>query len=608
MEQTSRCVSDGEGASGPASTATPMVSTPGPDDGPPMMTEQDYLDLIACHHYDDESLVAEDNPAPLEEPPFKVMGYDNGTFYYLPRGAGQVVALTPERHKQTSLWQLAPAGWWMKNFPKKNADGEVTGILWGRATNSLIQSAYKTGIFKKAQTLRGAGIWMDKRRIVVHMGDKLLVDGVEREPFSFNSRHVYQKSEDVIALAPDGLTDAEAEEFCEIVDMVSWGDPMHGTFLVGWCVTAALSGALDWRPHVYISAQEGAGKSWLSREILSPVFGDYAIKLTSGTTEPGLRRLISHDAKPVMLDEMEGEDRRQQETRKAIMLMTRKSSSGDKLVQANVKSDGVVQFNLYSSFLISSINIGVKESADLDRFVRLEIRKRDDRDKFREMQRRVATLIGDDFSYKFMRRVVDNTPTVLANVKTYSSVVADLVGDTRSGEQLGSLLAGHALMRGWGLVSEETARQWCIANDIARFSEARKQPSHNMLFDYLMSCIVTVHRGRREEHQIGKLISIVIDNPDEFEFLAALELHDIRIIGNYVCIRKPSQHIDRLLRDTPWKDSWATTIARISGVISTRHPERFGKKNARQIKIPISMFKEDAHPDLKGSINLEGGK
>lgn len=568
-----------EGIPLPVHPVNPEVSAPEQGDIP--LPDAETGEWIQIHSYDEEN----PTPAPPVPQNFKILGYNQGTYYYLGKRKGQIIGLVPPQHNLNFLFQLAPRDWWYKHFPKKDAKDKVVGISFEHAIDILFQRAYTAGIFKAQTAQRGGGIWLDRRRLVLHVGANLLVDGAEQDTFSFVSAFVYQKSQPIITLAKEALSDEDSREFLDIICNLSWRDPMHGMFVAGWIVTAAMSGALEWRPHIYISAQEGAGKSWLNTNIITPALGDYALKLGGGTTEAGLRRQIEQDARPVILDEMEGEDKRQLETRQSIILLTRKSSSGEKIIHASTTSDGIRQYNLYSSFMISSINIGVKEAADMDRFMRVDLIKRDNPEKFKAIEKRVSALMTEDFSARLLRRIADNGKVFLKNLEVFRDVITDITGDRRSGQQIGSLIAGAFFFMNGHEVSYEIAREYCLKNDITAYSESKKTPSHEALLEYLLSCIISVNTSaKRVDMQIGTLIA---DCADNFDYESALALHDIRVIKGMICLKKPSQHIDRLLKETPWRDSWATTILRVSGVTESKNPERFGKITARQIKIPM---------------------
>jgi len=72
-------------------------------------------------------------PTPdTEEPwPFRVLGHDEGTYYYLPNSSQQIVALSANDHKHLPFLRLAGANWWETNFPGRD------GADWKAAANAL---------------------------------------------------------------------------------------------------------------------------------------------------------------------------------------------------------------------------------------------------------------------------------------------------------------------------------------------------------------------------------------------------------------------------------------------------------------------------------------
>src|SRR3546814_12688673 len=82
--------------------------------------------------------------------------------------------------------------------------------------------------------------------------------------------------------------------------------------LAGWIAIAVICGALNWRPHVWLTGSSGSGKSWLLDNVIRPLIGAIAVYCQSNSTEAGIRQTLATDARPVLFDEAESEDAKAQ--------------------------------------------------------------------------------------------------------------------------------------------------------------------------------------------------------------------------------------------------------------------------------------------------------
>ncbi len=541
--------------------------------------------------YEPDSIVA-----PIETGPFKLMGYNEGIYYYLPRASGQLVGLTAGGHNKNNLMQLAPLEWWKDRF------GGAKGVIsWDAATNALTKLSHARGVFTVDTMIRGAGVWLDKGRVVAHMGDKLLVDGAEVEPFEMGSAYLYQKTIRIFAVGREPLDDARAGNLMKIFQLLKWKNPISAILAAGWTTIAPLSGALGWRPHIYIDGEKGSGKSWVNDAVIKPALGGCAIRIGSGSTEAGLRRMIGTAARPIVMDEMEGEDKKQREIRQAILLMARKASSGESMVIADSSGKGTMIFKIYSMFSMSSINTGVTQGADLSRFSHLQLLKNTSAtsvEEFRDIQAFVRDTLTDEYVTALHRRTIDNAKTILKNCQTFSEAAAIVLRDRRAGDQIGPMLAGAFSLYNTNEVSAEAAMKWVQEKDWSSHTSISEKADHDKLFDHLQTARLYVNgNNKRHETQIGQAIAVAFgftdDNYSASEARNALQAIDIKIKQDEIWIRKPSQHISRVLRDTPWETSWPTSICSVTGIEMSKTPQSFGSSSAFVIAVAKEKFRPE---------------
>ncbi|MFM7733259.1 MAG: primase-helicase zinc-binding domain-containing protein [Cyanobium sp.] len=273
---------------------------------------------------------AGDNNADGSEPrpptsgaaPFQCLGYDSEANYYQPSSTGQILRLGRSSHTATQLVALAPLRHWETLYPSR------TGVNWAAAASDLHERSAATGMFAP-ERIRGRGAWWDSGRTVLHLGDRLITPDGEHpitEPFS--SRHIYQRLKRLHG--PGGVDPLSVEDAAVIVSIANrfrWEVPASGTLLVGWVVLGPICGALPWRPHLWLTAGAGTGKSAILDRFVVPLLGDFALVVSGATTEAGLRQTICCDAVPVVFDEAESNEKGDQQRMQAILSLARVASS-----------------------------------------------------------------------------------------------------------------------------------------------------------------------------------------------------------------------------------------------------------------------------------------
>src|SRR3546814_5949145 len=98
------------------------------------------------------------------------------------------------------------------------------------------------------------------------------------------------------------LSDEEASRIIDICCRLRWEKPYGGWLLAGWIAIAVICGALNWRPHVWLTGSSGSGKSWLLDNVIRPLIGAIAVYCQSNSTEAGIRQTLATDRKSTRLN------------------------------------------------------------------------------------------------------------------------------------------------------------------------------------------------------------------------------------------------------------------------------------------------------------------
>jgi putative DNA primase/helicase len=494
------------------------------------------------------------------EVPFRALGFNVGTYYYLSLETQQVIALTGPAHNKMNLFTIAPLQYWQREFPAK------TGVDWDTAADTMMRLCARRGIFSP-EILRGRGAWHDDGRTVLHCGDRLYVDSTPSSPVEIRSRFVYERALPLRSQIDNPLTAGEASQFLDLVTMLPWGTDMDALYLAGWCALAHIGGVLPWRPHLWVVGSKGSGKSHVMSQIIRPILGDNCLFVVSETTEAGVRQSLRHDALPVLFDEAEGEDQRSQDRLQRILTLVRQSSSetGGRIAKGTV-SGTAQSFQIRSCFAFSSINASLVQQSDRSRVTVLELRQDRRVTPFETLLAAEARLLDERFIQRFYARSIRLASVIRSNSSTFARAVAAVMSEQRAGDQIGTLLAGAWSLRSDDLVTFEEASEWVAQHDWTdQKTEVASQSDERSLVDFLLQQIVKVQTvtGQRDR-TIGELVDEVRHSEFDSEVATrTLGRLGIKVEGSGVLISNSADGIKRLLRSTPWAVNWSKILRRL---------------------------------------------
>ena len=407
---------------------------------------------------------ADGSSAPRKGPqfPFKCLGHRDGRYYILEQEGQSVLEKTTATLSKAGMLELAPLEWWIENFPK-GKDG------WDHeaALNVIIRQAKARIYTDDAQ--RGIGVWLDGGRIVYHAGDHLIVDGQQCRLSEIQSQYAYTASP--IAIQPgQPLTDDEGAAVLDVCSINSWEDAAHGHIVAGWVMCAFLAGVLRWRPSIWIQGAAGTGKSEIIAKYILGLLGRFGYNFMGDSTAAGVRQALRCDARPVIMDESEPNNPKQQNHMAGLLqLMRQATSDTDAITVRGTPSGRVQSFHIRSPFCFGSIQSALERGADIDRVtvVRLKSVKAGqiDKDTAKALYAEWLALINawpKDISARMLGRAIAIAPIAKQVVEMMSTALLINGGarDQRDADQLGALLGGAWLMQYSRIPSEQEATEW----------------------------------------------------------------------------------------------------------------------------------------------------
>ena len=514
------------------------------------------------------------------------LGFSDNILYFFPRSCGRITPLTaPALANRQNLEMLADWTLWETNFEGDVAEKKITAA----AASLLIRACKMEGIYNP-DTERGVGVWMDGDEPILNAGDMIYFRDGQCITSDYKSKNVYVMDSSIGKLSDEPMGNADASEILKICLSLSWKGKHSGYMLAGWIVTALIGGALRWRSHVFLTGEKGSGKSWVLESIVRPLLGGLGLSLDGGTTEARLRRDLGGNARPIVMDESEGETKKDRLLMEQVLMLARKSSSGATIANA------IGRYVMRSSFCFAAINPRIVQGADKDRNTLMQLsvnRGPTARDDFKALERRVLNAITEKSSSALLARCLHNLPVILKNIETFSDVLAEQEGSKRFGDQHGTLIAGAFSLTSSKEISREDAAEWCKRHDWnwARSDNVMSDPE-NLLEFILDARIRHDDRGMNREAQVGRLIERVMnsDGLDRDVATAALLDHGMKVDHEFLYIATPSNPMREILKETAWSGSYKQSLEGLEGVSQEGKQVRFTRGiRKRCIAIPIHL-------------------
>ena len=540
--------------------------------------------------------------APRSAAPFLCLGFDGDSYYYQPHNTGQVMRLSRSAHTATNLVALAALSYWETLYPSR------TGINWAAAASDLFEQQASIGVYDP-ERVRGRGAWLDEGRVIFHLGDRLNVDGrpcsVLQPPAS---RFFYEQARHLDGPGDLPLPDAEAMQIRFIAERFRWEMPASAHFLLGWLVLAPVCGALNWRPHIWLTGGAGTGKTTILKLFLRPLLGGVVQSATGGTTEAGLRGTLKSDAIPVVFDEFEQNEQKDKLIVQNVLALARIASSEGGKIYKGTTSGGANSFEIRSMFCVSSINVSLIQKADIDRFCVLGLRKDPmDKSEWLDFEREIATVATIDNGRALIQRTLQHLPVIIENARVLAQALGRRFGQ-RFGDQHGTLLAGAWSLEaaGGGHLNLVMADQWLDQMDWQHQQPDNTEADEIKCRDTILQQIVRHDIGAEasfgemvrcvalQESLAGTLWDRLVPVLGRYGlrvFRAGQPLPDgERAEGHFLAVANANAQLDHVLRSTPWSGgAHRSALRRIDGAYLPKRVVHFaGIGTKRCVMVPIA--------------------
>lgn len=552
-------------------------------------------------------------PAMLAASPFQALGFDRKAFFIYSAIQAQVLIFTArDLNSASELMTLAPEAWWAEAFPPS---GRQTGTFnVASAANYLIRQCQSAGVYQRTK-LRGVGAWMDEGRQVLHLGDRLIVDGMETEISKIRSDWRYEQAERIRVNTK--AQPATFEQCALLIDAcagIAWSNPERDPrILAGWILIGFVPGLLPWRPHLWITSEIGEGKTFVAEQLVAGALGDIARVVASKSTEPGLRRYLKNDARPVIFDEAEGDSSVSQRRVESILEYMRQSSSDSTaaVVQAvSGASEEVLIARPKFIGCLSSVHLSLSQPADISRFVSMGLRTATE-EEIAESERRLAALFVPGISDRLFALSLARVPQILANHRVLRDAIARH-GNKRAGDTLGIILAGfQALLHDRRLTAEEATEMVKEATWLQEAAQEQvPQKEWRRLGDFIAQQRFRFANGSNApsfDMSVGEACSLMGPEREAEEHIARSQLE--RTLGQQgfrvdhtpdgwrVSVANNSAQMAKWLHGQPWEQSWRATLLRMPGASRSNKTLHFpgmgASQRATQFPLGVLLGRDD---------------
>lgn len=529
------------------------------------------------------------------------LGKKGDTYYYhcFYDGIGTLQHITASGHKPQTMCGLAHENYWAEVFPSLQ---KTSGMDWGRVGAELMRLCRDKNPNFDPSNQRGRGTWYDEGRIIINMGNCLIVDGKRKMFDQVETNYIYVSGPKLpLDFTAEPLTADQAKHYIDVCRFLRLETKSDAYLIAGWSMLAPICGAFDWRPHLWLTGASGSGKTTVIEDIVGPLVFPYGVRVQSNTTEAGIRQRLEADALPVVFDEFEGETQTdRQRVGRVLELARQASTEGEGSVLKGTTHGSALQYKIRSSFMFSSIHVNLIQEADKNRFcvVNLVPPTRDDvvtgeaHDHYTTLKRMMKKLDAK-FSNGLVMRAIWMIPVIRQNIEIFRKVLPGYVTTVRQGDQYSVLFAAAFALENDHVAGEEEAKAW-LDNMNWEGEEFVEKDEGDCLSMILMTPVRISHKEELNiyelAHENAKGSTHVYRNALQRCGLRTDKQGNLLVAINH-------RWVERALSATRFEKSYHLILRRIPGAEITNN-RYFAGVTRRAVKIPKpEWFKDDPYSD-----------
>jgi len=545
--------------------------------------------------------------------PVTPLGEDPAGGYWLLSKSGALRKLTEGQLGQRSYIAALFGGvqdWLAENCPA-NAQQKKNGVKWDTelVRDLLIQRCTAEGFFDVDRMVRGHGAWRDDDGgLILHCGRQILIGGAYVDAGRRIGKYVYPRAPEMTRPGAQAATGADAAALMHFIDTWNWRRPDQAArLLVGWIAGAMICGALDWRPHVWVTGDKGSGKTTLEKAIFG-LLGPVLLR-AADPSAAGIRNALAGAARPVALDEVEY-DPQNPRARACLELARLASSENQGAVLRGAAGRAHYSYFMRAAFYFTSIIHAPMRGQDRSRVTVLELDPLEAMPP--EWRLSPADVVARTRDYAemaplFLARIVQGWDRLQQNMVVYDGAIGALKG-FRVADQFGTLLALAETMLSDDVATAESVAAVIDGFDFDHFTDADGTGEGHDCLTYLTTSRSGFHSAGRE-YSIGEVALLAAESPaqDYGDHLNAIGLKikfgriDNRDYPLWLCVANRHTRLREIFAGTPWAEGgWRQALQHIP-LAESSGTERFrGQTPTKAVLVPLELLGDLKEPPQQG--------
>lgn len=428
------------------------------------------------------------------------LGHDDSVYYFTSTKNASIQGFSSV--SKETLFKLMPEEWWEERYGEITDSG-ATIVHWDSVISDLYDQCHQIGKFS-SNTMRGIGVYQDRGRTVVHLGDRLMVDGKECFLRGFDSQYTYIFDDKLPNIEPVPLTDEETKPLYDLMHSFNFEEKTAAIYVSGWIVCSILAGSLKWRPHLYIHGRRGTGKSTILNFINTMLKEGFFLHPFEATTctPAGLKQTCGSTCVAVTIDEIESVSNKAAVKIEEFISIFRSASSNNGALSA-VGTPGQKAIHSRTAFcgVMAGIVEQLKNDQDKSRFAVVEMAKSEDENRAEQwtyIKERINFCTTSEFSRRFVARIIYNSKIILENIETLTSNIMTYE-EARLAQQYGALFAAALAIEHTNKISEEEIEKvkTIIKNTDSTISKSKEESSTDDLLEQILSAELFDEENKR---------------------------------------------------------------------------------------------------------------
>ncbi|MDD5353115.1 MAG: toprim domain-containing protein [Candidatus Omnitrophica bacterium] len=535
-----------------------------------------------------------------KEPPFLVLGCDEKAYYAMPTNQNIPIRIgRGDTNIKNWLKEIAPGEWWYNQFQKTDADGNpqfdiLFAVSWFR------EQSQNKGIYDENK-IKGLGVHLDGKNIVFNSGSCLYVDSKKLSYNDYKGKNIYCRSKINIEITGEPWKLADGVNLIRQLKTFLFERTVDYMVIAGYMAIAPYASILTWRPHVWLTANKGEGKSTLVRDIIQYAVGkNQALYFEGPTSEAFIRQTCGKDCRVPLLDEFESKTKEESYEKNKIMNFIR-SCFGGNTIGKGTPDHKPLTFTTKMMFCLASINVRIDNDGDRTRIVICRMKRKPAADK--KHFEPIENFEG------LRKRIFLKLKTLNADIKAAKKIIMEYGHNNRTGDTYSPFVVGF-----WYIISDnaffqgDEKIQEYIKSAIAVIRESDSKDDDDRILDRIfqeririkpdfelsIAEILTLEEG----DSIGKFKTLTYDDIIRRHGLRRFVMRGIEVLA----VDSDHPAIKAILKDSPFVE-YKEILQRHEFVVKKSEPVHMAGKNTRCIifdwsKIYAKYFEKDKNDDV----------